>query len=189
VTDAGVRDRVMDAVLVCVDRVGLGNFALEDVAAEAGVSRATIYRHFEGGRDQLLRDAITREVGRFWADLAAEVAGIESLEGRLVAGIMSANQRIAGHQLLQKLLGSEPEELLPSLFESESIVNVLLRQYLEELLASERLRPGVDPAEAADYLARMLVMHIGSHGRWDLLDADDVRRLVRTQFLAGVLAS
>jgi hypothetical protein len=102
---------------------------------------------------------------------------------------MSANQRIAGHQLLQKLLGSEPEELLPSLFESESIVNVLLRQYLEGLLASERLRPGVDPAEAADYLARMLVMHIGSHGRWDLLDADDVRRLVRTQFLAGVLAS
>ena len=78
---------------------------IREIAAKAGVGTATIYRHFAGGRDQLLRDAITREVGRFWADLAAEVAGIESLEGRLVAGIMSANRRIADHRLLTEHAG------------------------------------------------------------------------------------
>lgn len=181
-------DRAMDAVLVCVDRVGLGGFAIEDVAVEAGMSRATIYRHFAGGRDQLLHDAIARELGRFWSELADEVADIDSLEGRLVAGLMSANRKIADHHLLQKLLSSEPEQLLPSLFESESIVDIFLRDYLARLLAGEQLRDGVDPAEAADYLARMLVMHMGSHGRWDLTDEAEVRRLVRTQFLAGVLA-
>jgi AcrR family transcriptional regulator len=177
----------MDAVLVCADRVGLGSFALEDVAAEAGMSRATIYRHFAGGRDQLIRETIAREVGRFWAELAVEVADIPTLEGRLVAGLMAANRKIADHHLLQKLLSSEPEELLPSLFESESVVDVLLRDYLRGLLAGERLRDGVDPAEAADYLARMLVMHMASHGRWDLQDEREVHRLVRTQFLAGIL--
>ena len=182
-----IRERIIDAVLVCVDRVGLGNFALEDVAAEAGVSRATIYRHFSGGREQLLRDTVGREVGRFWAELAEEVAGIESLEGRLVAGIMSANRKIADHHLLQKVLSAEPEELLPSLYESESFVNALLRDYVGGLLARERLRDGIEAGAAADYLVRMLLMHIGSHGRWDLLDEGDVRRLVRTQFLAGVL--
>ena len=116
------------------------------------------------------------------------MAGIDSLEGRLVAGLMSANRRIADHHLLQKLLSSEPEELLPSLFESESIVDVFLRDYLARLLVGEQLREGVEPGEAADYLARMLVMHMGSHGRWDLTDEVEVRRLVRTQFLAGVIA-
>ena len=47
---ASTRDRIMDAVVVCTERVGLKGFALEDVAAEAGMSRATIYRHFAGGR-------------------------------------------------------------------------------------------------------------------------------------------
>jgi AcrR family transcriptional regulator len=177
----------MDAVLVCIDRVGMRNFALEDVAAEAGMSRATIYRHFDGGRDQLIRETVAREVGRFWGELAVEVAHIPTLEGRLVAGLMAANRKIADHHLLQKLLGSEPEELLPSLFESESLVDALLRDYLRALLEGERLREGIEPAEAADYLARMLVMHMASHGRWNLQDEAEVRRLVRTQFLAGIL--
>lgn len=74
------RDRIIDAVLVCVERVGLRGFALEDVAAEAGVSRATIYRHFDGGREQLVREAVGRELARFWSDLAADVAHIDDLE-------------------------------------------------------------------------------------------------------------
>ena len=72
---SSTRDRIMDAVVACVDRGGLAGFALEDVAAEAGVSRATIYRHFEGGRDQLVREAVTREVARFWTELAAGGGG------------------------------------------------------------------------------------------------------------------
>ena len=34
----------------------------------------------------------------------------------------------------------------------------------------------------------MLLIHIGSPGRWDMTDEAQVRRLVRTQFLAGVVA-
>jgi len=184
-----VPDRIMDAVLVCVDRVGLGNFALEDVATEAGLSRATIYRHFAGGRDDLVRQTVTREVTRFWGELADEVGAIPDLEGRLVAGVMAANRKVDEHRLLQRLLTSEPEQLLPTLFESETLLQGVVREYLATLLADEPLQDGVDPIEAADYLGRMLVMHIGSRGRWDLGDEDQVRRLVRTQFLAGIVTS
>jgi AcrR family transcriptional regulator len=181
------RDRIMDAVVTCVDRVGLGGFALEDVAAEAGVSRATIYRHFPGGRDQLVREAVTREVARFWSELAVEVAHIPDLEGRLVEGIAAAHRKVQEHDLLQRLVAAEPEEFLPALFESEPLVHLVLRGYLRGLLEGQRLRPGVDPDAAADYLTRMLVSYIGSQGSWNLADRDAVRRLVRTQFLAGVI--
>ena len=57
---ATTRDRIMDAVVACIDRRGMSGFALEEVAAEAGVSRATIYRYFDGGRPQLVRESVTR---------------------------------------------------------------------------------------------------------------------------------
>lgn len=183
------RDRIMDAVLVCVDRVGLGGFALEDVAAEAGLSRATIYRQFEGGREQLIRETVTREVARFWGELAATVAGEPDLESRIVLGVMEAHRKIAGHDLLQRLVAAEPEEFIPALLESEPLVHMVLRDYTIGLLAGEVLADGVDLGEAADYLTRMLLSHIGSPGRWDLTDRDQVTRLVRTQFLGGILLS
>jgi AcrR family transcriptional regulator len=188
VSDPPVRDRIMDAVVACVDARGLGGFALEDVAATAGTSRATIYRHFQGGRPQLIRETVTREVARFWLELADEVRDVGGLEDRLVAGIMAAHRKLRTHDLMQRLLRVEPEELLPPLFESEPLVHVVVRDYLRVLLEGE---PGVDGAldldEAADYLARMLLSHVGSPGRWDLDDADRVRRLVETQFLAGII--
>jgi AcrR family transcriptional regulator len=181
------RDRIMDAVVVCTERVGLKGFALEDVAHEAGMSRATIYRHFEGGRPQLIRETVTREVARFWGELADAVRSMPHLEDRLVAGMMLAQEKLQTNDLLQRLLAVEPEEFLPALFESEPLVHLVVRDYLLALLAVEELDDGLDVEEAADYLARMLLSHIGSPGRWDMSDEVQVRRLVRTQFLAGVL--
>lgn len=183
----GVRDRIMDGVVDAVRRSGLAGFALEDVAATAGVARATIYRHFPGGRAELVREAVTREVGRFWLGLAAAVSTQGTLEDRLVLGVMEARRRILDDELLQRLLSNEADELLPALAESESLVNTVIEGYIEELLAGEHLRVGSDRRVAAGYLSRLLQSYMASPGRWDLTDEVAVRRLVRTQFLAGIL--
>jgi len=178
----------MDAVVRCVEQESLTNLSLEAVAAAAGVGRATIYRHFPGGRDQLVAETITREVARFWRELATEVAHAASLEDRLVHGVMIANRRVAEYDLLQRLLSLEPEELLTALIASEPLVHTVVRDYLADLLRAEVLRDDVDVEDAADYLTRMLLSHIGTTGRWDMTDEAVVRRLVRTQFLAGIAA-
>lgn len=54
-----VRDRALDSFLAVAKRKGLAATTLEDVAAEAGLGVATIYRHF-GGREGLL-DAYAQE--------------------------------------------------------------------------------------------------------------------------------
>ena len=181
------RDRILDATISCVDRSGLNGFALEDVAAEAGVARATIYRQFPGGRGELIRAAVTREVAAFWSELADTVRGHRDLESRLVVGIMEAHRRIVEFDLLQRLLASEPGDLLTVLHESDQVVHSMMVGYMRRLLDREVLRDGVDPNAAADYLARMLVSYIAGSGEWDLADRDRVRRLVRTQFLAGIV--
>jgi len=53
--------------------------------------------------------------------------------------------------------------------------------------AAGRARADLDVAEAADHLGRLYVSYLGAPGRWDLDDPDEVDRLVRTQFLAGVV--
>lgn len=181
------RDAIIDAVVSVVEASSLEDLALGAVAKQAGVARATIYRHFPGGRDELVRATIEREVAGFWRDLALAVEGEADLEGRLVRGLMIANQRITEHDLLQRLLRYEPEEILHVLIESEPLVHTVLRVYLSELLGGVPLREGVDLDEASDYLTRMLLSHIGTAGRWDMRDEASVRHLVATQFLWGIV--
>ena len=54
-------DRVLDAARDCFGRYGVERTKLEDVAAEAGISRQLLYRIF-GTRRSLLDAAINREV-------------------------------------------------------------------------------------------------------------------------------
>ena len=181
------RERILAATLACVERWGLGKTSLEDVAREAGLSRATVYRHFPGGRDQVVSETVNWEVGRFWSGLAEEVALIDGLEGKLARGLTFGNRAIHEHRLLQQILDSEPELLLAELTTSSPLVFAVLRDTIAAMSMSEPLRPGVDVDEAADYVARMFYALVGSPGSWDLGDPTEVERLVRTELLAGIV--
>jgi AcrR family transcriptional regulator len=182
------RDVVLAATVACAGRVGLARLTVEDVAVQAGVSRATVYRWFPGGRDQLIDESITWEVGRFLARLAAVVDDAPDFPSRLSTALVFAHRAIEDHDVLQRLLRTEPGGILPPLRDTAPLMIAVLRDYLRPYVESERLRAGVDPDDAAEYLARMILSFIASPGRWDLDDPDHVEQLVRTEFLAGILA-
>ncbi len=182
-----VRDRILAATIEVVAVTGLGGLRMENVARSAGVGRATLYRYFPGGRDQLVNEAITWEVGRFFRELAVEVADAPDLRSRLERGLMFAHRSMAGHRALATVLEADREQFLPRLHETSPLVVAVVRDYLAPAVASEQLRPGVDVDEAAEYLARMVLSFIPSPGRWDLTDPDEVARLVDRQFLAGIV--
>lgn len=181
------RERILEATFTCVARYGLGKTTVEDAAREAGVSRATVYRLFPGGRDELLQGVIAWEVRRFFTRLADAVVDATDFASMLERALLFAHRAIRDHAVLQKVLETEPERLLPTLtVESDRIlglIQVFLRPYLE----AERLRPGVDPAIAAEYVARLVLSYIGSPGGWDLTDPAEVRLLVEREFLAGIV--
>ncbi len=181
------RTRVLEAAVACIERSGLAKTSLEDVATEAGVSRATLYRWFAGGRDELIRETVAWEIGHF-LDRLAEVLDREvGLEDKLVRGLVFGHQAIGDHLLLQRMLSTEPELFLTEFKGAVPVLNDLAQQYLAELLSRESLRPGVDVGEAALYVASLFLSYLGSQGRWDFGDEPRVRQLVRSQFLAGVL--
>ena len=184
---AEVRDRILTATIEVVAGTGLAGLRMEEVARVAGVGRATLYRYFPGGKEQLVNEAITWEVGRFFRDLALEVADAPDLRGRLERGLMFAHRSMAGHEALATVLEADREQFLPRLHETSPLVVGVVRDYLTPAVAAEQLRPGVDVDEAAEYLARMVLSFIPSPGQWDLTDPAEVARLVDRQFLAGIL--
>ncbi|QXC62420.1 TetR/AcrR family transcriptional regulator [Aquihabitans sp. G128] len=151
------------------------------------MSRATVYRHFPDGKDQLIAEGITWAVGQFFAELAVAVADAPDFPTLLEQALRHAHRAVEEHVVLQKVLETEPERLLPQLTQSAPQVQAVLRDYLAERLEAEAVRPGVDRAEAADWLARMGLSFILAEGRWDLTDPADVRRLVRGELLVAIL--
>ena len=171
----------------CVARFGLAKTTVDDVARASGVSRATIYRLFPGGRDQLLRETVGWEMNRFFTSLAEAVADADDLQTRLERGLAFAHRAVVEHAVLQKVLTTEPEALLPLMTIEQHRVLGYIVEYLRPLLVAERdagrLRPDVDLDLAADYVARMLLSLIGTPGRWDLTDPVEVEHLVRDELL------
>jgi AcrR family transcriptional regulator len=171
-----------------VGRSGFAKTSIEAVAVEAGVGRATVYRYFPGGKEEVFAQTIAWEVFRFFQRLADEVDERGDLADRLEAGLRFAHRELAEHEVFQKVVETEPERLLPHLSQSGPLITAALSEYFEPLLAAAELAPGATVHDTADHLARMVLSYIIGQGSWDLDDPAQVRELVRGQLLAGVLA-
>jgi AcrR family transcriptional regulator len=192
VESPSVKERVLEGALVSIGRYGLARTTVDDVAQAAGVSRATIYRHFPGGREQIVADTVAWEQARFFMRLGEAIAGAPDICVLLEDALVFARQALAEHQVFQRVVQTEPERLLPLLtvesFRILPMIGAFLVPYLERERDAGRLRSGADVGRTADYIARMVLSCIGATGVYDLDDPAEVRLLVREQLLAGVLA-
>lgn len=185
-----LRERVLRAALDCIAEDGLAATSVEDVARRADVGRATIYRHFPGGREQLLSETVTWEVGRFFAGIEEAIADAPDLGTRFERAFVAGDRALAEHALLHRLLRTEPEAILTDLAVATDLVSALIVAYvaeqLEREIAAGRVRADVDVGFAADHLGRLFLSYLGTPGRWDLADPTSRSALVRTQFMAGL---
>jgi hypothetical protein len=139
-----------------------------------------------------MAETVGWEVASFFEDLARAVDAEPDLEGKVATGLAVGRRSITEHGLLQRLLRTEPEAVLGELSATTALVREGITGYIGTELARARragvVRADCDVDEAADHLARLFLSYMASPGRWDLDDPDQVALLVRTQFLAGVLA-
>ncbi len=79
------REMLMGAARRVVERVGARRATLDDVAAEARVSRSTVYYHF-ANKGEMFRDMVEREIGHLRDVIERASDPAEPADRRLVAG-------------------------------------------------------------------------------------------------------
>ena len=181
-----VRERLLEAAYRCVARFGISKTTVDDIAREAAMSRASVYRQFPGGKDAIMREVVSWEAARFLTAITRAVAGIPELSEMLAELLVVAGAEIERHEVLQKVLVTEPERLLPLLVTGTDRLIALLKPLLLLGLQRSPVRADVDHDRAADYLARMLLSITASPGRWDLRDRAQARQIVDVELLGGL---
>lgn len=184
-SDDDPQNRVIAATLRCIARWGLTKTTLDDVAREAGLSRATVYRIVPGGRDSLLALVSASELNRFFMALDDAVKQVDSLEDTLVAGVTTAARHLEHHGALRFLIEHEPEQILPRFaFHNLDAILANVRAFAGPYLAPWL---GDDAGRTAEWLARIVVSYTCTPSpEFDLCNDESARRLVRMYVLPGL---
>jgi len=177
--------RILEAALRCVARWGMAKTTVDDIAREAGCSRATIYRAFPGGKQSVIHATGERELRRFLDDLSAEVAAVDSLREMLTVALVAGVTAIRTHEALQYLIEHEPGPVLALVsFDRLEPLLTLGTEFgapeLERFLAPEAAR------EAAEWVVRTIIGHGLEADCHDLTDPVVADRFVATFMLPGL---
>lgn len=175
--------RVLDAAERCMARYGLRRVSMNDVAAEAGLSRRTVYNLF-GDRQALVDAVLVRTADRFVASSEAAVDRRRTLAGQVGEAAVFITQHLGDDALSLRLPG-EGESLLATLLaaQTSTLVEAWVEFWQPRLAAAERrgdLRPGLDHRRVAEWIVRLLLTFaVMPSVTVDLSDPDDVRAFVR----------
>ncbi|MGJ7907636.1 TetR/AcrR family transcriptional regulator [Actinopolyspora sp. H202] len=152
-TSSRNEDGILDAARECVLAVGMRRTTLTEVARRAGVSRPTVYRHWQDMRS-LAADLLTREL-RSLLPSDDEAGG--SARERGLDRIISTVAAIREHPLLRKILETDPELLITYTFDR---LGTSQREILEVFAAAirEGQRDGSITDGDPEELAAMLLL-------------------------------
>jgi len=183
------RDRLLDATERCLRRSGIRRTTVSEIAQEAGVSRAWLYRHFPD-KASLVVATLSRTDERFWAEAHARVSSADGLSAQVAAAVGFALEQQPGALLLRlqheepadfaETVGSGLAELMPGLA-------LFWHGYLDAARDAGEVRADLDVALAAEWVMRIVLSLVTVPG--GAIDTDDpaaVRRFLDQFLVAGL---
>jgi AcrR family transcriptional regulator len=191
----GMRGRIVGGALRCFARYGTTKTTIDDISRETGCSRATVYRAFPGGKDELMGMVVETEVARLFDAVATRIEPIDTLEELLVAVADESVKRIGGHPALRFLIAHEPDIVLPRIAFSQfdtvlALASAFLAPYLAPFLAEE------DARRVGEWITRVVISYLicplrpadgsGATDDHELPDEEHLRHVVHQFVLPGI---
>lgn len=154
-----LQERILGAAVEAATLHGISRLSVADVAKRAGLSRPTVYKRFPS-KDALVTAAVRREATAIVDEVRRVVDESADPVGALQAGIVTALRLMREHPLLDRVVRTEPDVLVPLLTVDDSIVMPAIRRPVEQMVG--RKLPHVDAAvrrRLADVLSRLVVSY------------------------------
>lgn len=152
-------ERILQAAFDRISDVGLSRTTVEDVARSAGLSRQTIYRYFPS-KDHLILALVLREEEKFLDGIRAAFAASAGLERALRESILFCLGFAREHPLLDRLLASDPEILLPYLTTRGRPIIARAREALVEQIGTKAWVRADVVEEAVDAAVRVVISYV-----------------------------
>ena len=151
------RDPVLDAALAAFLDFGIRRTSMGEIARRAGISPATLYRRYAQKSDVVMAVGL-REAQRELSYVDHHVDPTSPPLEQLVQLYSAVAHRLRDNRLLQRVLATEPETVLPRLSLEAAPLLEIGRGYLAAFLT--RLQqdghlPAYDVAPVADFLTRV----------------------------------
>lgn len=149
----GTRAQILNAAMICIMTIGPARTNISSIAAQAGVSRPTVYAHFEDLED-IIKEAITTGIGHLTQYLETQTAGYDTPQERITQTYLRLLELSKQIDILSKPMSYEispgqsdrnyiPEE---AIFAARNVLDKLIGDGLLEsdpARANERAETGV----------------------------------------------
>ncbi len=180
------RARLCEATLRCVARNGLVKTSVSDIAKEAGVTRPTLYKHFDGKNSAFIAaiDAVALE---FAHSVAKHATRFDTIEERITEMIIFVVKKLPRHKYLSLVLNPESSVVLGERAFSEERPLELSRIVIAPVI---ELRPDLRPQaeEIAEVMSRLAISLILFPGRFKS-SGKGLREFIGRRLLPGLLGS
>lgn len=192
---ADARERLVDATEICLDRIGVAKATVDDVATQAQVSRATVYRYFRN-RDELVLAVMLRELERSYDrslhEFAATATDATTAAEAIVEAAAYLLATIRGNAKLQLFLGPGFSTATATVQgASEALFASVGADLRPELLAAQErgvLRSDVTVDDLAEWIVRTIISLLTVPGPRPRTPADD-RRLLADFLVPALVAA
>lgn len=191
-TDDATDARVLDAALRVLARRGTREATMDDIAAEAGVGRTTLFRRYTG-KDQLFERALARDIGRILAGLADQFTEVTDPTEQVVLGFLTG-LGLRNHILFRDADPLRRAELIQALGQGDPSPTTLafeaIRANIGKAQADGKI-PARDPDAQADALVHLMIGYLATPGHAigsaDPAAAERVARAAVAPILTGTI--
>jgi AcrR family transcriptional regulator len=177
--------RLRDAALVCIGRFGLAKTTVDDIAREAGCSRATLYRYFDG-KPAIVCAALLAERDRVVGEVVDAGRAAPTFADAVIDVVVVGARELRAHDALQFLLAHEPEAVVGHLAFGPG--DRLLTAVADATApAFDRWLSPDDATRAGDWLARLVRSYaLMPHPPVDLTDRAAARAFLQQLVIPGL---
>lgn len=148
--------RILAAAREVFATFGLRRTTMDDIAARAGLGRATVYRRF-ASKDLLVETVFLTEMRGYLADLDAITEQYDRFDEQIVEGYVATLRAVREHTLLGRLIELEGDWGVAYVTLQAGPVIAAARDYLASRIRAAQRHgsvPDYDPAPAAEVIVR-----------------------------------
>lgn len=175
--------RALDATLACILSLGIPKTSMDDIAAESGISRATLYRRF-GSREGIFQALLRQQALPYIEHATRRTANAQSLAERIeintVCAVLDVPQYPALKLFFEQAASSGQLDMIHPVY--QQLVSSTLIPQLEAARHAGEMRPNLNLESVAEWLLRGFTLLV-LHGEWE---EESLRQHVR-QFILPVL--